>query len=137
MKRIYLFIGFTALILISCGKYEEGPMFSLRTKKARLANTWEVDKAELNGDSEFNGQSVTSLFEGHAHEINKDGTFSFSSPDYETITGDWEFSDDKEEVEFETEDGDEFEWEIIRLTNNELFIEQEDQNGNLFYLEMK
>ena len=28
----------------SCGKYEEGPGISLRSKKARLANTWTITK---------------------------------------------------------------------------------------------
>ena len=137
MKRIYLFIGFTALILISCGKYEEGPMLSLRTKKARLANTWEVDKAEYNGESEFaNGESVASAWDDVEYEISKDGTFSISSPNFETATGDWEFSDDKEEVEFDPDNAEEFEWEIIRLTNNELFIEQEYESGDVIYLEL-
>ena len=45
-----------------------------------------------------------------------------------TTFGEWEFSSDKEEIEFDPNDGDDYEWEINRLTNKELWVE--DQYGN-------
>ena len=33
-----------AFVMGSCSKYEEGPILSLRTKKARLAGVWEIEK---------------------------------------------------------------------------------------------
>ena len=129
MKRVFLFTALIALVLGSCGKYEDGPGFSLRSKKARLVNNWEIDKAELDG------QDITSLVAGTELEIESDGSYTFSAPDGEIYTrGDWEFSDNKEEIEFDPEDGEDFEMKIIRLANDELFVEQED-DGDLYYYE--
>ena len=35
--------------ITSCKKYPDGPEFSLRTRKERLANTWKVDNYKING----------------------------------------------------------------------------------------
>lgn len=43
--RLLLAIAFAiSVVFISCGKYEEGPSISLRTKKARLTGVWEISK---------------------------------------------------------------------------------------------
>ena len=39
----------TVLNFQSCSKYEDGPAFSLRTKKSRLVGDWELVK--INGQS--------------------------------------------------------------------------------------
>ena len=33
----------------SCGKYDDGPGFSLASKKSRLAGTWELEKWKSDG----------------------------------------------------------------------------------------
>ena len=43
-------------------------------------------------------------------------------------SGEWEFSSDKEELEFDPSDSGDYEWEIDRLTNKQLWIE--DEYGN-------
>jgi uncharacterized lipoprotein YehR (DUF1307 family) len=41
MKKLsILFAAFAVVMLASCGKYEDGPGFSLRSKTSRLAGTW-------------------------------------------------------------------------------------------------
>ena len=49
MKKNILFI-IIVLAIASCGKYEEGPIFSLRSKKNRLCREWRLDKGYLNGE---------------------------------------------------------------------------------------
>lgn len=49
MKRLSVLIVLSLIIISGCKKYEEGPLISLRSKKERLANTWILDKATLNG----------------------------------------------------------------------------------------
>lgn len=39
LRCIFIFL---VISLTSCGKYEDGPDFSLRTKKQRLTGTWIV-----------------------------------------------------------------------------------------------
>ena len=110
----------------SCGKYEDGPGFSLASKKSRLAGTWELDKLT------YSNGSVADLIGSIDVEFEKDGDYSIRTTTSDSYTytdsGDWEFSSDKEEIEFEDNDGDNFEWEIKRLTNKELWVE--DEYGN-------
>ena len=104
----------------SCEKYEDGPMFSLNTKTARLTGEWEV--VEIDSNDPMEDVKLTLEFE-------KDGDFSFGfsydgySYSYE---GEWEWESGKESIEVEI-DGDKTEWEILRLTNDELWFE--DENG--------
>ena len=50
MKKLsILFAAFSVLFLVSCGKYEDGPGFSLRSKEARLAGTWTFEKVTWDG----------------------------------------------------------------------------------------
>ena len=115
----------------SCGKYDDGPGFSLASKKSRLTGGWELEKYKVNGisqdisnmsldiefekDGDYNTSAVTRVTDNYGYSYN-----------YTYFTsGDWEFSADKEEIEFEDNDGDKFDWEIKRLTNKELWVEDE------------
>ncbi|MEX2483557.1 MAG: hypothetical protein WED10_03320 [Brumimicrobium sp.] len=109
----------TVLNFYSCSKYEDGPKFSLRTKKARLAGEWEVVRI---GNESFpqNGYSLEMEFE-------KDGDFEYKYfyDNYSyTYSGDWAFTDDKEKVVLSINNGGGGQTlEILRLTNDELWFE--------------
>lgn len=129
--RKYLAILLTFALLggiISCGKYEEGPSLSLRTKKARISNNWKPvkvisnfieDTAALNNETrvEFTRENVFRIF--------VDSSESW-------VTGEWEFSEDKERVigTYAVPFAGEFKWDrrIIRLTVDEFWVER--SNGN-------
>ena len=52
--------AFLALSVQSCGKYEEGPGLSLRSKKARVAGTWKLSKSSTNGvDDALDSDEIT------------------------------------------------------------------------------
>ena len=115
----------TMLNFHSCKKYEDGPAFSLRTKKSRLKGEWEVVEIIDNNGQKITGVDVEMEFE-------KDGDFSttFTYSYYGTTytskyDGEWEFSSDKEELEV-TVNGQREVWEIKRLTNKEFWFEDED-----------
>jgi hypothetical protein len=107
----------------SCSKYEDGPGFSLRTKTNRLTGDWDVVTIA--------GQNVALQGTFLSLEFEKDGDFTVrSSYMYygQSYTyrsdGDWEWEDRKAEIEIEL-DGDRQDWEILRLTNEELWFEDE------------
>ena len=108
----------TVLNFQSCGKYEDGPGFSLRSKTARLTGEWEVVRI---GTTIYpdNGYSVEFEF-----EENGDFSQTISDPSYGSYSyaGDWEFDSDKENLEIII-DGDLEVFEIKRLTNGELWLE--------------
>ena len=115
--KIYLFLSIAVIIslaITSCGKYEDGPGFSLLTKTARMTNKWELKS--VNGQTNTGGEVVWDLKKGG------DVSFSF---DGATVTGSWEFSSDKEDLILEA-DGDAATWKIRRLTNKELWLELEE-----------
>ena len=119
----------------SCGKYDDGPGFSLASKKSRLTGTWELDKLKRsNGSLEnLNVLSIDIEFEKDGDyniKTTRSYTNSFGNIDRYTYfdSGEWEFSSDKEELEFDPSDSGDYEWEIDRLTNKQLWIE--DEYGN-------
>lgn len=103
----------------SCSRYEEGPGFSLRSVKSRLTGEWEVQ--EIEGYDDLDGEYI--------FEFEKDGDFeaSYSYYGYSySENGEWSFEDGKSSIELDWDDGGKEEFEIIRLTNKELWLEDED-----------
>ena len=83
-------------ILISCGKYEEGPGFSLLPKKTRLQQQWKpvqtVDaQTGIINDLDDDGSYM---------ELIKGGAMTFTNPTImafgvDAVSGTWELSEDK------------------------------------------
>lgn len=109
----------------SCKKYEEGPVVSLRSKKERVANTWVMEKIIDSDGTEYQGSQIPD------NEITytKDG--DVENEDGDKI-GEWEFGDSKESLIFKPEVGDESENDILRLKEDELWLEDENGNENHF-----
>ena len=120
----------TAIGFSGCKKYEDGPAFSLLTKKQRLTGEWEAKKLISDAQNVIGQQGYEVDL-----EFDKDGDFELNSRSTYTdmygqtfnysyqLTGDWEFSNDKEEIELDYDNGAREEWEITRLTNKELEAE--------------
>ena len=88
---LILVAGVLMTISTSCTKYEDGPMFSLRTKTERVSNTWKIDNYKINGND------YTSIFSGYTETYTKDGNFSYN---WEMFggTGNWEFQNNNKEI---------------------------------------
>jgi hypothetical protein len=137
MKKLsILFAAFAVVLLASCGKYENGPGFSLRSKTSRLAGTWTVTEAfqgstDITGDI-TNGGTVEVTFD-------KDGAYTyaydfeiFGIPTSGSVSGTWSFSDDKTEIVVTDGSGQSDSAKILRLTNQELWIEEPDGSGGTY-----
>ena len=66
VKKILLATFFASAFLTSCGKYTDGPSFSLRSKQNRLCQSWEVKTI---------GSEVLNGYEQLSFDFNKNGTF--------------------------------------------------------------
>jgi hypothetical protein len=75
----------------SCNKYPDGPAFSLRTRKARVANTWKVESYHVN-DANY-----TSLVADYVETYSKDGNYSYSWGNI-AGTGTWAFQNNDSEI---------------------------------------
>ena len=139
MSKITALIVMIAFVAVSCGKYEEGPKFSLASKNARLINTWKIDEIYKNGAS----QTVTADQKDDYVEAKKDGVLSVtyvSSGFTTTYTGTWEFTADKANlrltytgsllgIPFTSDE----EYTILRLTSDELWLEQVEGSNTFEY----
>jgi hypothetical protein len=123
MARIPVLFLMFILVLTACKKYEEGPAFSLLSKRSRLVNTWTVDQYLENGvdktDAYLTGYTDYSL------QVFKNGTYtenwySLNAPF--TESGNWQFENDKEEVVFTPANNPPREYVIIRLRSRQLWL---------------
>jgi len=118
----YLFLSIAVIIslaITSCGKYEDGPGFSLLSKTARMTNKWELKSVD--GETIPAGEAVL--------DLKKDGSFSINEDGYIT-DGSWDFSNDKEDLHL-TIFGEGIVFKIRRLTNKELWLENELEDNEL------
>ena len=125
--RLLLAIAFAiSVVFTSCGKYEEGPSISLRSKKARLTGVWEISKKMYNGRE----VSLTAEDKQVTVEFKKDDSFEIKMPPYK-LTRTWEFNSDKTKIIVEAGmfgHTEKTELTILRLTNKELFVEEKEDN---------
>jgi len=128
MRNLILAFMGIALIFSACGKYEEGPSFSLASKKARVAGEWVVDKVIVDGTE----QTLDDVTKSMVSTLEKDGTGSMSM----TILGvtvttelEWKFNDDKTKLLTRTKNATTGEWsewdegsEILKLKSKEIWL---------------
>ena len=130
-KNNVIALTLVMMISYSCSKYDDGPFFSLRTKKGRLVGEWELDKLIQNGQT----QSLDSDYD-IIWEFERDGDFEqtleYGSYSY-GYNGDWEFDDNGEELEIQINGDGTQTFEINRLTNNELWLEINDGGDKTEY----
>ncbi|MDQ3047853.1 MAG: hypothetical protein M3R27_09925 [Bacteroidota bacterium] len=113
--------------LSSCTKYEDGPGFSLLTKKSRLANTWRVESFFLNNNDEtynyriFITKEELTFSRSGDYSYSESATWSWAKADDK---GSWEFREQKEEVNMISEDGSSKNFRILKLKNDQLWLER-------------
>ncbi len=78
-------------VLPGCKKYEDGPGFSLASRKGRVANTWSVENYKINGND------FTSLVSGYAETYSKDGNYSYNWGSFGGM-GSWDFQNKDKEI---------------------------------------
>lgn len=137
MKKI---IGITLILALiagvsftGCNKYEDGPTISLLPKKMRLVNEWETEKVFYNGVE----QAASASWENETVEFKSNGDYVYTSTSgssSSSITGSWEFDNNKEELLITTTIiglTNSSKSKILRLKSNELWLEYTDALGNI------
>lgn len=115
IKAVILFAFIILIASVSCTKYEDGPIITFRSKSVRLIGSW---KYESRIDVAQN-LVVTENLPQTIYTYSKDGTYSESTNN----NGTWRFSG---AVDLVVKDTTQVEviWEIIRLSNKELWLRQ-------------
>jgi len=128
----FMFVG------TGCKKYEEGPAFSFRSKKARVVNQWEVVKLLKNGvEQDMHNNNYTMMI---WFDFNDDNTGKAYLKLKNNSTGNldldtsysyrWDFNDDKTKLVFTYETGDKDEDEILKLYEKEMWLKEKEDNGD-------
>lgn len=114
----------------SCGKYEDGPSFTLKSKTARLVGEWEVD--EIDGEPTGSDFNIEMEFEKD-NDVTVTFEYSYYGYSYDySNKGEWEWADNKEVVEVTFDNDDPIEFEVKRLTSDEFWF---DYDGDEWKLE--
>jgi hypothetical protein len=138
MKK-YILAGAIALFSVavlttSCNKYEEGPSFSLLTKKQRLTGEWTLEAYISDGQDITS--SVQAAWGPAAWIIQKDERYSITGSFNEH--GDWELTGDKDEMRFDPDGNDPaVSYHILRLRNKELWLRYTNSNGTYDIIKFK
>jgi len=132
MKRNFLIVISLCFIYSSFSscKYEEGPYISLRSKDARVINSWKYDLTLRNGLN-----VTTALVADEINYINSsigfddNGKFSLIEEIDSVLIiydGTWSFSDKKESILIEYTDGTVLPRELFirKLANKKLWLEE-------------
>lgn len=126
-------LGAGLFLTTGCNKYDDGPVFSLRSREERIANTWRVESAKDGGNdvtSSFT-QYELRLTKGHDAALQADyelGSLTFS---FQT-TGTWYFENDDEDVRLDFEDNEADEtYQILRLKEKELWLRKKGDDLEL------
>lgn len=126
------------LVLSSCNKYEDGPKLSLRSKKARLANDWTMEKYLVNDVDSTSYYSAG--FNNAVLTIEKDEKYSFTNA-AGTVSGTWELGEDKDDIRMQqtapTVGSGEDSYRILRLKEKELWLRHTESNGTTVIIHWK
>lgn len=130
------------LLVLSGCRYPQGPILSLQSPEARIANTWKVVAA-----TDANGEDDTSSFDNWTYAFEEDGTATLTytlnvlgSPQNVNLNGTWNLLDDETNLQLLMQDitglitfNEEF--VITRLTQDELWLQ--DQTDELATIQME
>lgn len=116
------FILLMLVVLVSCGKYEEGPGISLRSKKKRITGEWKIERVLFNGD-DITTAVQNNLGTYYILELSSNGTFHESGKNVED-KGTWKFAEGKLHLILLSNlpGAEEEHAEIIKLKNTELWL---------------
>ena len=131
--RIFLVIALITTVFTACKKYEDGPMISLRSKKARLCGDWKIESyTEVGRDS-----TTAFTAENGANwviDIEKDGKYKIAGTYPEA--GTWSMGEHKDDVTFDPSTPsvptDDRTYRILKLKNKSLWLKQTQPNGDAF-----
>lgn len=121
---MFAVVSMALVTFSSCGKYEEGPGISLRSKKARVVNTWVIEKYLENGVDLTN--DILPFLGSYTIEYKKDETFEILN-DGDREIGKWSLDSKKENLEMMYDGSTSKDLaKILRLTNDELWLVEDD-----------
>jgi hypothetical protein len=140
MKYFLLTFFSFALLFAACKKYDDGPAFSLESKKKRVSNVWVIQKVyetPQGGTKTDKTADYWSYYYGYIMSLEKDGgyTITYNPMNVSTYneSGIWSFNDKKTIISFASANGNPSaigtHWTILRLKEKELWMQTINSNN--------
>ena len=131
IKLSSLLLVASLLFTFSCKKYEEGPGFSLISKKKRIMNNWTIEKTVIGGvEYQFSAQEQADF----KLTIAKDGTYCQDNGNG-CMDGTWEFTNNNEKLKFNPSDGSPAQEVIIIKLKNKEWGYKLDNGDKTYFIE--
>jgi hypothetical protein len=134
--KIVMVAFLATAVITSCKKYEDGPAFSLLTKKARLCGDWSIQSITYNGvDQTAAYQTIV----GADFKLNIEKSGKYTSTGNFPDDGTWKFGEDKDDVYFTSSKAGATEqaFRILRLKSKELWLRSTASNGDQTIIKYK
>jgi hypothetical protein len=135
LSKSILFIALISSTLFSaCGKYEDGPKFSLASKKSRLAGDWKIEKFLFNS-SDQTATYLASVGNDFKMDIEKSGSYKITGSPMVADEGSWKLGEDKDDITFNSSiytSSSADTYRILRLKSKELWWKQTQPNGDVW-----
>jgi hypothetical protein len=132
IAKFFPFVMLLVLGLTSC-KYQEGPLISFVPKLERVAGTWIVGKAIVDGEesSSLDGFEYITFTKAGQNVEYKGKVFGIAY----TLTGDWNFNEDDTVIEMDLADANNFftykpDWTILKLKEKEMWVTYTETDSN-------
>ena len=126
-KRIFtsLLVLMTVIFIMpSCGKYEDGPAFSILPKKNRIANIWKIDKVFVNDvDRTSLYVDLTNTYKLELTSDEKLTATYTTTLGSVTENGTWALENSSENLVF-TVSGNKSTYKILKLKSSEMWLEE-------------
>ena len=125
--KLFVTIGIT-LLFFACKKYEEGPALTFRTAKARITGTWNLTSFHVNGIDSTSQMLSDSCYSSSFIIDSKPEKVIYKEGNCRGFIGYWSFTDSYKVLDVSSrfilrQAASGTRWEILRLTNNELWLQ--------------
>ena len=122
-RSLFVLIPSCILLLSSCGKYPDGPNFSILSRKSRIENVWvQKEMIHTDGSVEYNPTP------GYTTEFTSDGDVIYTN-EVITLKGEWDLVNDKKDLLLTYSGIGSSTFEIRRLKANEMWLK--NSNGEI------
>jgi len=115
-------------VMEGCKKYEEGPMISFKSKKARISGIWKITDRKVAGTS-----VPQTYYSDLTVEFTQDGFYQEkSAADGIQFEGQWQLNGNKTKIGIRYDGETEYEYfKIVKLKGKEFWLKGEDGDDEL------
>jgi hypothetical protein len=129
----FMLITIVSTMFTSCKKGTDDPIVSLKTRKDRFVNTWNLTKYEKNGiTQDLNGATYTYVVSSNGTLTRSiEGTI-FGFPTKKDDSGTWSFFNEEEDVKIDINSSNTI-YNIQRLASSELWLKESVGSDSYIY----